>query len=89
MPYMKNGKRDYKRENEWNQTHPKRKTEHSERNAARYAMEKAGKAHKGDGKDVDHVKALSKGGTNAAGNLRMRKASSNRSFKRNPDGSMK
>jgi hypothetical protein len=40
------------------------------------------------GKDVAHVKALSKGGTNRDG-VRLEAPSKNRSFKRNPDGSMK
>jgi hypothetical protein len=40
------------------------------------------------GKDVAHVKALSKGGSNADG-VRLESPSKNRSFKRNSDGSMK
>ena len=40
------------------------------------------------GKDVAHVKALSDGGLNKDG-VRLEKPSKNRSFKRNPDGSMK
>jgi hypothetical protein len=40
------------------------------------------------GKDVAHVKALSKGGSNSDG-VRLESASKNRSFKRNADGSMK
>ena len=34
----------------------------AKRNKARSIMEKAGKVSKGDGKDVDHKKPLSKGG---------------------------
>lgn len=52
-------------------------------------MVDAGKAHKGDGKDVDHKKPLSKGGTNAKSNLRVVPASENRSFSRNKDSSVK
>jgi hypothetical protein len=59
------------------------------RNAARAEMMKAGKVHKGDGKDVDHKVMLSKGGTNAKGNLRVTSARDNRSFPRNKDGSAK
>lgn len=40
------------------------------------------------GKDVAHVKALSKGGSNKDG-VRLEAPSKNRSFKRNSDGSMK
>lgn len=52
-------------------------------------MEKAGKVHKGDGKDVDHRTPLSKGGTTVPKNLRVVPAGQNRSFSRNPDGSLK
>lgn len=40
------------------------------------------------GKDVAHVKALSKGGSNSDG-VKLQAPSKNRSFKRNPDSSMK
>jgi hypothetical protein len=52
-------------------------------------MMKLGKVHKGDGKDVDHTKALSKGGSNTPGNLRVKSARANRSYPRNKDGSIK
>jgi hypothetical protein len=52
-------------------------------------MVKAGKAHKGDGKDVDHKTPLSKGGSTDRSNLRVVPASENRSFARNKDGSLK
>lgn len=50
---------------------------------------KEGLVHKGDGKDVDHKRPLSKGGTNSRSNLRVVDSSSNRSFSRNADGSLK
>lgn len=37
------------------QSKPEQIKKREGRNRARYAMEKAGKVHKGDGKDVDHV----------------------------------
>ena len=40
-----------------------------------------GKVHKGDGKDVAHIKAFDKGGGNSDG-VRVETASANRSFKR-------
>jgi len=40
------------------------------------------------GKDVAHVKALSKGGSNSDG-IRLESPSKNRSFKRKPSGAMK
>lgn len=39
--------------------------------------------------DVDHIKPISKGGTNDSKNLRVVSPGSNRSFKRNPDSSLK
>jgi hypothetical protein len=51
-----------------------------ERQRARRALDKKGVDHKG--KDVAHVKALSRGGSNADG-VRVESANVNRSFKRN------
>jgi hypothetical protein len=59
-----------------------------EQNKARRMMEKEGKVRKGDGKDVDHKRPLSKGGKTTRSNLRVKSRSSNRSFSRNKDGSM-
>ena len=87
MPFMTNGKRDYKKEVARYTSKPSVIKKRVEQNKARRMMEKAGKVHKGDGKDVDHKRMLSKGGTNAASNLRVRSAHANRSFSRNPDGS--
>ena len=61
----------------------------AERNKARREMVKAGKVHKGDGKDVDHKTPLAKGGSNNKSNLRVRSESANRSFKRNSKAGMK
>jgi hypothetical protein len=41
------------------------------------------------GKDIDHATPLSKGGTNAKSNLRLRTPSENRSFSRNSDHTVK
>lgn len=51
--------------------------------------EAAGNVRKGDGKDVDHKTPVSKGGKTVKSNLRVVPASQNRSFSRNPDGSLK
>ena len=51
------------------------------RNKARADAMKAGKVTKGDGKDVAHVRAIDKGGTNGHG-TRVESRSSNRSFAR-------
>ena len=58
-------------------------------NLARAHAEKAGLVHKGDGKAVDHIKPLSKGGTNEKSNLRVVPAKINDSFSRNADSSIK
>ena len=67
-----------------------------ERQRARRAMDKTGvdkngngKADAREGKDIDHKKPLSKGGTNSKKNLRVVSRSNNRSFPRNRDGSVK
>lgn len=62
---------------------------HSKRLRLRRAAVKAGMVKPHDGKDVDHVKALSKGGTNSLKNARVRTEHDNRSYPRNADGSMK
>lgn len=86
MPSSKNYKRDYVQERKTESK--QRKEARVMRNQARQEMIKEGKAAVGDGKDVGHKKAISKGGTNHKGNLAVQKASANRSFKRNSDGSM-
>ncbi len=67
----------------------------AERQRARETIDKKhpdrdgdGKADIREGKDVAHVKALSKGGSNKDG-VRLEAPSKNRSFKRNSDSSMK
>lgn len=57
------------------------------RNAARRKMMREGKVHKGDGKDVAHVVALDKGGSNKQG-LRVESKSVNRSFLRDKKGNL-
>ena len=84
MPYTKSP-RPYKHEYQME----KKRGEHDdrmERQRARRNLDKKGVARKG--KDVAHVKALSKGGSNADG-IRLESPSKNRSFKRKSDGSMK
>jgi len=89
MPYMKNGKRDYKRENELYNSRPEQRKARSERTVARNQANADGRTAKGDGKDLDHRVPLSKGGSSNKSNLRPVSKSSNRSFSRNADGSMK
>ena len=81
MTYV-NKPRPYKKEYEQYDGTEAVKKKRAERNRARRIMEKAGKVHKGDGKDVHHNKALSKGGSYKDG-LTAVSAAENRSFKRN------
>lgn len=74
--------RDYKEEYARYQGKPEQIKNRAQRNAARAEMMKAGKAHKGDGKDVGHKRAIDNGGTNAAGNLAIQSVASNRGYKR-------
>ena len=88
MPSSKNYKRDYKRE--WATAKERGEDKDSNtRHRARYQLEKEGKVSPNDGKDVAHKKALSKGGSNGTANLSVQSKATNRSFSRNPDGSMK
>ena len=83
MPYM-NKPRPYKKEYEQEKArgeHPDR----MERQRARRKLDAEGVSRKG--KDVAHVKALSKGGSNSDG-IRLESPSKNRSFKRTSSGAM-
>lgn len=84
MPYV-NKPRPYKKEYQ-QQIQRGEIPDKLERQRARRSMDKRGIDR--TGKDVAHVKALSKGGSNKDG-VRLQAPSKNRSFKRNPDGSMK
>lgn len=52
------------------------------RNAARRELEREGRVHKGDGKDVDHRHMLKDGGSNARSNLRVVSQKTNRGWRR-------
>ena len=73
-------KRNYRKEYDSYQGKPEQIKNRASRNAARAKMEKAGKVHKGDGKDVDHKNSNPR--NNGAGNLRVQSKSNNRSFSR-------
>lgn len=86
MPSSKNYKRNYVQERLAEAPH--RVKDREMRNKARSIMEKEGKAKVGDGKDVGHVKAISKGGKTTLANLAMQTPAENRSFKRNSGGKL-
>ena len=94
MPYV-NKARPYKKEYQ-QQVARGELDERMERQRARRAVDKTGadnnkngKADRREGKDIDHIQPLSKGGTNSKSNLRVVKPSTNRSFSRNPDKTVK
>lgn len=85
MPYV-NKPRPYKKE----YVQQKARGEHEDRMArqrARDQMDRDGVDRKG--KDIDHTVPLSKGGTNAKSNLKLKTPSANRSFSRNSDHTVK
>lgn len=86
---MTNGRRDYKKENKLYNSKPEQIKARSERTVLRRQANAAGITAKGDGKDLDHVKPLSKGGANSLSNTRVTTKSANRSFARNSNGSLK
>lgn len=90
MPYMTNGKRDYKKELSWeHKSKPNRVKDRANRNKARDMMaKKVGKSAL-KGKDVGHKKAISKGGDSVLANLFVQDRRSNRSFSRTKSGAMK
>lgn len=85
MPYV-NKPRPYKKE--WKQQQARgEKPARAARERARYSMDKKGVDR--TGKDIDHAIPLSKGGTNAPSNLRLKSPRKNRSFSRNSDHTVK
>lgn len=80
MPSQKNTPARQKAQAKYN-AKPEQKKKRAERNAARRKMIAAGKAAKGDGRDVAHKN--NKTSNNSMSNLQMQSKSKNRSFPRN------
>lgn len=79
MPRKKaDGTRDYSYDKKY-ESSPTQRHNRVERDLARRELSKEGKVAKGDRKDVDHIKPLSKGGNNSRTNLRAISRSANRS----------
>jgi hypothetical protein len=70
----------------WYDAQPVNKKKRAARVKARRMMEREGLVHKGDGKDVDHVKALENGGKSERGNLRVLSAEKNRGWRKGKKG---
>jgi 5-methylcytosine-specific restriction endonuclease McrA len=78
MPYKDPKDRDYKHEHKLEMQKPKARSLRADRQRARREMDKEGIARKG--KDIDHKKPLSKGGSNNKSNLRLVEPETNRAF---------
>lgn len=93
MPSAPGYKRNYSKEYKTAKTRGEVATGHdsgsAERHRARRLAVKKGMVSTGDGKDVDHIKPLSKGGTTTPGNLRVESAHDNRSYPRTRKGAIK
>ena len=94
MPYKNPADRNVKREVELEKKRPGAHAARMERQRARRALDKKmpdrngnGKADAREGKDVAHVRALDKGGSNKDG-VRIQSASANRSFRRDSQGNL-
>lgn len=74
MAKMKKRKRDYRKEYDTYHATPEQRANRSERNKARRKM----KLKVGDKREVDHIKPLSKGGSNAKSNLKITSRTTNR-----------
>lgn len=78
--------RNYRQEYDRYQGKPEQIKKRAMRNKAHRTLEKVyGRDIKGD---VDHVRPLAKGGSNARSNLRVQSKSANRSFKRDKHARM-
>jgi len=87
MPYKnkedRNYKRDWQKEKARQKASPEKLKAKLARQDARRELDRKGVDRAG--KDIDHIKPLSKGGSNKASNRRLVSPSSNRSYKRNSD----
>lgn len=90
MPYV-NKPRPYKKEYQQQKARDENPAR-AARARARYEMDNPGKDGKvisRKGKDIEHIKPLSKGGSSSMSNLRLESPSDNRSFYRNADHTVK
>tara|TARA_R100001369_G_scaffold74653_1_gene103429 strand:- start:573 stop:869 length:297 start_codon:yes stop_codon:yes gene_type:complete len=81
--------RDYKAEYAKYQGTAEQKKNRAQRNTARARLVASGAVKKGDGKHVNHVTPISRGGGNAPSNLTVKTEANNSSFPRTSTGAMK
>ncbi len=74
MPYMTNGKRDYKKELDWEHT---KNTKRVKDRAARNKARKESGLKVGDPRQADHKKPLDSGGSTKKSNIRVVSAKAN------------
>lgn len=91
MPSSPNYKRDYKQEYKTAKRRGENGTGSNSDDAKRKRLRRLAlkKGMVKPGQDLDHIKPLSKGGSNTLKNARAVSPRENRSFPRNRDGSMK
>lgn len=87
MP-QKPSERDYKKEYARDHATPEAKKHRAARNQARREAEAEGAVRKGDGKEIDHIKPLADGGSNAKSNRRVVSRHTNRA-RAKPKGQVK
>ncbi len=85
--YVRDLKQEYKTAKARGENGTGSNSRDAKRKRVRRLALKAGMVRKGQ--DLDHVKPLSKGGSNTLKNVRATTPSANRSFPRKSDGSMK
>jgi len=88
MPSSPGYKRDYAHEDAIRDKKPGEVHKRVLRNQARHAALETGRVHKGDHKQVDHIRPLSKGGSNQASNQRVVSAHLNESYPRGHHGEL-
>lgn len=81
MPFMTNGRRDYKKEKSWEERNGNKRVK--DRAARNKARREAG-LKVGDPREADHKKPLSEGGSNKKSNIQVvsRKANADKEVKR-------
>ena len=73
-------RRDYRKEYDSYHAKPKQKKRRAQRNAARNKLEKSGRVHKGDGKDIDHRDRNT--ANNKSSNLKVTSQKKNRGWRK-------